>query len=207
MKKFISLVLMAVLMFSFAACNNNSETKEDSSNTTEQSTVELNAEELKYNWTDGVLTFSNGKQIALPCTVSQFAETSGLKIENFDVVGNDKLEPDESKDINLVGNDMCIGVECENLTTENINLMDATVVEYSFNNTRGGNVKIKFANTLTMGVYKADVEEALGEPNDTAGENTLYFYKGKNDKGKKIELRISFNSDNIVNSVAFKIDD
>lgn len=206
MKKFISLVLVAILVFSFAACNNDSE--DDSTTTTnEQSTLELNIEELKYNWTDGILTFANGKQITVPCTISQFVEASGLEIQNGDIIANLSLEPDESKDIYLVSDDTYIGIECENLTTENVNIMDATIVEYIFNNTKEGNRNIKFANTLTVGVGRADVEEALGVPKGATAEDVLYVYSGRNDKRDKVELRITFNSDNIVNSVAFKIDD
>lgn len=206
MKKFISLVLVAILVFSFAACNNDSE--DDSTTTTnEQSTLELNIEELKYNWTDGILTFANGKQITVPCTISQFVEASGLEIQNGDIIANLSLEPDESKDIYLVSDDTYIGIECENLTTENVNIMDATIVEYIFNNTKEGNRNIKFANTLTAGVGRADVEEALGVPKGATAEDVLYVYSGRNDKRDKVELRITFNSDNVVNSVAFKIDD
>lgn len=205
MKKIISLILVAVLLFSFAACK-NSKSDENNTTTTEQSTVELDVEQLKYNWTDGVLNFENGKEITLPCTVSQIVEVSGFQIQNLDIVSNGGLDPDESKDIYLVGKDICICIECENLTDENVNLMDATVVEYSFNNTRDGNKNIKFANTLTIGVGKADVEKALGEPKKTASD-TLYIYSGRNDKRQKVELRINFNSENLVNSVAFEIEE
>ncbi len=206
MKKIISLILVAVLLFAFTACN-NSKPDEKTTATTEQSTVKLDIEQLKYNWTDGVLTFANGKQITLPCTVSQFVEASGLQIQNFDIVNNNGLDPDVSKDIYLVNKDTYICVECENFTTENISIMDATVIEYSFNNTRSGNRNVNFANTLTMGVGRADVEEALGIPKGANEENVFYSYKGRNDKGDKVELRVNFNSDDIVNSVAFEIDD
>lgn len=205
MKKLISLVMVAVLVFSFAACNNDS--NDDTTTTTEPSTLELNIEELKYNWTDGILTFANGKQITVPCTVSQFVGASGLEIQNADRITNIVLEPDDSKDIYLSSDDTYIGIECENLTTENVNIMDATVVEYSFNNTKEGNRSIKFANTLTAGVGRADVEEALGVPKGATAEDVLYVYSGRNNKRDKVELRITFNSDNIVNSVAFEIDD
>lgn len=206
MKKFISLILVAVLAFSFAACNNNS--KDDTTTTTiEQSTLELNIEELKYNWTDGVLTFENGKQITVPCTVSQFVEASGLKIANESLIAAKPLKPDESKDIYLGNETISICVECENNTTEDINLADATISEYSFNRTIEGNQTVKFANTLTVGVGRADVEEALGIPKGATAEDVLYVYSGRNNKRDKVELRITFNSDNIVNSVAFEIDD
>lgn len=205
MKKIISFVLVAVLLFSFVSCN-NSDPKKNTTTTTEQSTVELNIEELKYNWTDGVLTFENGNQIKLPCTVEQIVEVSDLQIGNFDIVSNGGLEPGESKNIYLVKEDISISIECENLTTENVSLMEATVVEYSFNNTHSGNRSVNFANTLAMGVGRADVEEALGIPEGANSEKVLYTYEGRNEDGDKIKLRISFNSGNIVNSVAFEIE-
>lgn len=205
MKKLVSLILVVILVFSFAACNNDS--NDDSATTTEPSTLELNIEELKYNWTDGILTFANGKQITVPCTISEIVEASGLVIQNGEKIANTVLEPDESKDIYLIGENITIGIECENTTTENVKLFDATVVEYIFNNTKEGNRSIKFANTLTMGVSRADVETALGVPKGATEEDVLYVYSGRNHKREKVKLRITFNSDDIVNSVAFEIDD
>lgn len=205
MKKFISLVLAAVLVFSFSACNNDSE--DDSSTTTEPTTLELNIEELKYNWTEGVLTFVNGNQITVPSTVNQFLETSELVFGNADLMANVVLKPGESKNVYFSGTDIYVNIKCKNLTDEDAKLIDTTIIEYSFNNTQKGNKNIKFANTLTVGASRADVEEALGIPDGAAAEDVLYVYSGRNNKREKIELRITFNSDNIVNSVAFKIDD
>lgn len=204
MKKFISLILVAVLVFSFAACNNDS--KDDTTTTTEPSTLELNIEELKYNWTDGVLTFENGKQVTVPNTVSQFLESSELVFGNADLMSNVVLKPGESKTVYFSGADMYVNIKCKNLTDEDAKLIDTTIIEYSFNNTQKGNQKIKFANTLTVGVGRADVEEALGIPKGATEEDNLYVYSGRNKKREKVELRIAFNSNNIVNSVAFKID-
>lgn len=205
MKKFISLVLVAVLAFSFAACNNGS--KDDSTSTTEPSTLELNIEELKYNWTDGILTFENGKQVTVPNTVNQFLESSGLVFGNYDIMANVILKPGETKTVYFSGTEMYVNIKCKNLTDEDAKLIDTTIIQYSFNNTQKGNKNIKFANTLTVGTGRADVEEALGIPEGATAEDTLYIYKGKNNKSDKVELRISFNSDDIVNSVAFKIEE
>lgn len=203
MKKIISLIMVAVLLFSFAACNN----KGDDSTTTKptQSTLPLDVEQLKYNWTSGVLLFTNEKQITLPCTVAQFSEASGLSIPGIDINAQ-TLAPGTSKSFYVVAENARISITCKNTTTEDVKIIDATIYEYSFNNTNQGNMNIKFANTLTVGVGKSDVVEALGEPQKAAGDDTLYFYNGRNSKRQKIELRISFNSDDIVNSVAFEID-
>lgn len=204
MKKFISIVLVAVLLFSFAACNNASK---DDSATTEPSTLELNIEELKYNWTDGVLTFEDGKQVTVPNTVNQFLESSGLVFGNYNMMAEAILKPDESETIYFSGTDMYLNIKCKNLTDEDVKLIDSTIIEYSFNNTQKGNKNIKFANTLTVGVGRADVEEALGVPEGATEKDTLYVYSGRNKKRDKVELRIAFNSYNIVNSVAFKIEE
>lgn len=210
MKKIISLILVAVFALSFASCNkSDTDSKESASNTpaSEPSTLELNADELKSNWKDGVLTFANGKQVTLPCTLKQLIEASGLEVQNANLIGDVIIEPDESEDFYLVGDDTYMHIECENRTKEHLNYMDTTVVEYSFNNTKSGNRNIKFANTLTVGVGRADVEEALGIPKDATSNSVYYSYKGRNGKREKVELRINFNSDNIVNSVAFEIED
>lgn len=212
MKKIISLILVAVLAVSFASCNNSdsdTDSKESTSNTSapEQSTLELNVKELKSNWKDGVLTFANGNQVTLPCTLKQLVEASGLEVQNANIIGDVIIEPDDSEDFYLVGDDTYIHIECENRTREHLNYMDTTVVEYSFNNTKSGNQNIKFANTLTVGVGRADVEEALGIPKGSTSKSVYYSYKGRNSNREKVELRINFNSDNIVNSVAFEIDD
>lgn len=203
MKKIISLIMVAVLLFSFAACKNDGE--DDTKNPT-QSTLPLDVEQLKHNWTSGILVFANEKQITLPCTVAQFVEASGLSIHSVDIY-TQTLSPGTSESLYVADENSRIIITCKNPTTEDVKYSDATIYEYSFNNTNPGNMNIKFANTLTVGVGKANVVEALGEPEKISGNNTLYFYNGKNDKKQDVELRINFNSDDIVNSVAFQIED
>lgn len=202
MKKIISLALTLVLLFSFAACNNGDE---KNTNNSEQSTLPLDVEQLKYNWTSGILLFSDDKQITIPCTVAEFLEASGLDVNVIDI-NNQTLASGKSKTFFVLNEEVRVSVTCKNSSKEDIKIADATICEYSFNNTNEGNKNIKFANTLTVGTGKTAVIEALGEPKKTAGNETLYYYIGKNDKGQDVELRINFNSDNIVNSVAFKIE-
>ncbi|MBR5190464.1 MAG: hypothetical protein IKW34_00340, partial [Clostridia bacterium] len=104
-----------------------------------------------------------------------------------------------------VNDDTSIDVKCKNKTKEPINILDSTVVKYSFNNTNAGNKEVFFAESLTVGVSRDAIVDALGEPKNTAGEDSLYFYTGKNTKGKNIELRVGFNADNIVNSVSYEV--
>lgn len=199
MKKIISIILIATMLFSFAACN------KDKGSSTPQETVSLNVEVLKNDWQNGEIII-NDKTVKLPCKVSELVEQSGLKIGNADIIINKVLKSKESTSFNLVGDGVVIRIKAVNKTSEDgLNCMDATVVQYSFNNTNPGNKQVKFAGTLTAGVTRAAVEEALGVPEDQTSDDTLYYFNGKNEKGKKVELIISFNSDDIVNSVSYEV--
>lgn len=201
MKKIIALLLIVVMAFSITACVD----KDKNDGKSQQSTVKLDAEKLKSNWKSGEVTFADGKKATIPCTPKELAEKSGLTIRNYDVISNKTLAPGESMSINIVNDNTSIDVKCENKTKESVNVMDSTVVKYSFNNTKSGNKEVFFAESLTVGVTREAIVDALGEPNSTAGEDSLYFYTGKNSKGKKIELRVGFNANNIVNSVSYEV--
>ncbi len=201
MKKIIALLLIVVIAFSITACTDKN--KDD--NVTQQTTIKLDAEKLKANWKSGEITFADGKKATIPCTPKELAEKSGLTIRNYDAISIKTLAPGESLTINIVNDNTSIDVKCENKTKETVNVLDSTVVKYSFNNTKAGNKEVFFADSLTVGVTRNAVVDALGEPKSTAGEDTLYFYTGKNSKGKRIELRVGFNANNIVNSVSYEV--
>lgn len=201
MKKIIALLLIVVIAFSITACTDKN--KDD--NKSQQTTIKLDAEKLKSNWKSGEITFADGKKATIPCTPKELAEKSGLTIRNYDAISIKTLAPGESTSINIVNDNTSIDVKCENKTKETVNVLDSTVVKYSFNNTKTGNKEVFFAESLTVGVTRDAIVDALGEPSSTAGEDTLYFYTGKNTKGRKIELRVGFNADNIVNSVSYEV--
>lgn len=201
MKKIIALLLIVVIAFSITACTDKN--KDD--NVTQQTTIKLDAEKLKANWKSGEITFADGKKATIPCTPKELAEKSGLTIRNYDAISIKTLAPGESLTINIVNDNTSIDVKCENKTKETVNVLDSTVVKYSFNNTKAGNKEVFFADSLTVGVTRDAIVDALGEPKSTAGEDTLYFYTGKNSKGKRIELRVGFNANNIVNSVSYEV--
>ena len=201
MKKIIALLLIVVIAFSITACTDKN--KDD--NVTQQTTIKLDAEKLKANWKSGEITFADGKKATIPCTPKELAEKSGLTIRNYDAISIKTLAPGESTSINIVNDNTSIDVKCENKTKETVNVLDSTVVKYSFNNTKSGNKEVFFAESLTVGVTRDAIVDALGKPNSTAGEDTLYFYTGKNSKGKRIELRVGFNANNIVNSVSYEV--
>lgn len=200
MKKIISIMLVLVMLLTFVACNEDKEVP-----STPQETVSLNAETLKADWQNGELFLPNGKTVKLPCKVSEFIEQSGLKIGNQDVLANKVLAPEESITLNVSGEGVNFKIKARNTTREEIGCMDATVIQYNFNNTNTANRQIKFASTLSPGVTRAAVEEALGVPKGQKSEDTLYYYKGKNSDKRNVKLIVSFNSDDIVNSVSYEI--
>lgn len=197
MKKIISLLLVLVIAISITACNN--------SNDNNGETLRLDVKELKKTWQEGELVFANKESVTLPCSIDEIVEKSGLSVQNADLI-NKVLLPNESYTVNLVGDETYISIKCKNTTKEDLNYADSTVIGYTITNMKTGNRAIKFAGTLTAGVVRDDVEKALKLPENTTNEDVMYTYKGKNSANKDVELRVTFNSDDIVNSVAFKVD-
>ncbi len=200
MKKVLALILVALMVFSFAACNKDK--GEDVGNNPTQAPV--NKEELKKGWQEGVLTFENGNTVSLPCSIDEIINASGLSIPSLETVKDAVLEPGTKKLLNLVGSDTTISLKCENKTQGSIKVAEATIVGYSFNRTKDGNSKLKFANTLTVNAKRAEVEEVLGV-DEKAAERSFSKYEGKNGNNQKVEMRVSYDSNNLVNSVAFEI--
>lgn len=197
MKKVVALLLVAVMVFSFAACNKD---KGDETPTA----APIDKEELKQGWQEGVLTFANGKSVTLPCTIDEIVKASELSIPSLDTMKNTTLEPGAKKTLNLVNTDTYISLKCENTTKEAIKVEEATVIGYTINRTKEGNAKVKFANTLTVNASKADVEEVLGA-DETAEKKGFSKYQGTNSKKEKVEMRVTYDSNSLVNSVAFEI--
>ncbi len=197
MKKIIALLLVLVIAFSITACDGSG------NGTTEPPTI--NNEELKENWKAGEVVFANGKTATIPCTVKDLKETSELEVYNSANIVGITLKPDEFQTIYLVNDNTRVEIKCKNTTDSDVNIMDSTVVEYSFNSVKPGNRKIKFAGGLTTGVTQADVETALGIPEGDTTEHGVYIYKGRNKSNKKIELRVAFNSSSVVTSVVYEV--
>ena len=196
MKKVIALLLVAVMVLSFAACNKD---KDEG-----PTAAPIDKEELKQGWQEGVITFANGKSVTLPCTIDEIVKASELSIPSLDTMKNTTLEPGAKKSLNLVNADTLISLKCENTTKEAIKVEEATVIGYTINRTKEGNAKVKFANTLTVNAGKADVEEVLGV-DETAEKKGFSKYQGTNAKKEKVEMRVTYDSNNLVNSVAFEI--
>ncbi len=198
MKKVISLLLVFVIAMSFAACSGSND-----HTTTEPPTI--NAEELKKNWKQGELVFANAKKVAIPCDVNEIVEASELELYNSSNIEKITLAPEEHQTIYLVNDNTRIEIKCKNTTDADVNIMESTVVKYNLTNLKPGNRKIKFAGGLTANVVRSDVETALGIPDGANSDSPIYIYSGRNNKNKKVELRIAFNSNNGVNSVAYEI--
>ena len=199
MKKVLAIMLAVLMVFSFAACNKD---KDDASN--KPSEAPVNKEELKKGWQEGVLTFANGKDISLPCTIDEIVQVSELSIPSLETMKNTELKPGQKKTLNLTGGEISVSIKCENTTDAPIKVAEATVIGYTFNRTRAENVKIKFANTLTVNAKKADVEDVLGV-DERAADKGFSEYKGTNQKKQDVEMRVTYDSYGLVNSVAFEI--
>lgn len=165
----------------------------------------IDVEQLKENWQIGELVFANEKSVELPCTVTEMVNASELGIYNEKNIKVLTLKSGESKTIYLTNDSTRLEITCKNKGKEDVNIMDSTVIGYNLTNVSSGNRKIKFAGTLTPGVTRADVEKALELPENAKNTDTLYYYNDKNEKNKNVELIVSFNSDNIVNSVSFSV--
>lgn len=203
MKKIISIMLVAILLFSFAACNKKGTMSEDTEALKE--TVKVDVEALKSDWKNGELVI-NDVSIEMPCKVSELIEKTGLEISNQAILGEKVLNAGETLSLNIVGEDIYFKVMVRNNTKEDgLNYMDATVIKYDFTNSNMGNRQIKLAGTLSPGASREDVEKALGIPKGKTSEDTLYSYEGKNSQNRKVELNVSFNSFDVANSVSFEI--
>lgn len=197
MKKVISIILIAVMLISFAACNKKP--------TSQGETLPLDIEALKADWKKGTLVFPGDKTVNLPCTLSEFVENSGVKINKEKDFEGKMLAPDESMTFYVSVEGASIKITVKNITKESISYMDANVSKYSYNNSNEANREIKFASTLSPGVSRSDVEKALEIPENRTSEDVLYIYEGRNTKNKKVELIVAFNSDDVVNSVSYEI--
>ncbi len=184
------------MVFSFAACNKD---KDEG-----PTAAPIDKEVLKQGWQEGVLTFANGKSVTLPCSIAEIVEASELSIPSLATMKNATLEPGAKKSLNLVNSDTSISLKCENTTEETIKVEEATVIGYTINRTQEGNAKVKFANTLTVNAGKADVEEVLGT-DETAEKKGFSKYQGENSKKNKVEMRVTYDSNSLVNSVSFEI--
>lgn len=186
------------MVFSFAACN------KDEQLDGLPSQAPIDKEELKQGWQEGVLTFANGKSVTLPCTIDEIIAASELSVPSLDNMKGETLKAGAQKSLNLVNSDTLISIKCKNTTKEDIKIEEATVIGYTINRTKDGNAKVKFANSLTVNAGRVDVEDVLGA-DDQAEEKGFSKYQGTNSKKKKVEMRVTYDSNNLVNAVSFEI--
>ena len=206
MKKFIAILLVLVIgLFAFTACNKDDDTA--SGDYGDYKPVEkFDGDKLKETWTSGEITFANKNKILLPCTIDEFIEASELRIPDESVYANKQLKSGESINITLVGEETQLKVSCENLGNSECGYRDATVVGFDFFNSANGNRAITVAAGLTVGITRAEVEEALGIPEGKTSEDRLYTYKVELENKEAIRMSVSFNSSGVVNSISYDLD-
>ena len=200
MKKIFACVLALLMLVSFCACESNEEPQG-----TTIKPVELDEELLRSDWKDGIIYFENGGTVDLPCTMDEIVETSGLKITDIEGAKRKVLQPGETVNFNLAGEGVQMRLTFKNKTEEPLTADQATIVGYSYTNVNKNNVGIKFAKTLTVNVRRTDIEEALGLPDGATSEDVSYTYVGRDSEKKRVELRVNFNTSDLVNSVYFYV--
>ena len=206
MKKVIAILLVLVIaLFSFAACSKD-KSKEDEAQNNYKPMEEFNEDKLKETWTAGEITFPNGSKITLPCTVGEFLNKSGLKTPAASQFENKSIRAGETFSLNLIGDDVQVKISCQNRGKEDSNYLDTTVTSFNFFNGKPGNRQITVAAGLTVGITREDVEAALGIPEGKTSEDTMYTYKAEIGEKQRIRLNVSFNSDDIVNSISYRLD-
>lgn len=198
MKKLISIILVAVMLLSFAACG-----KEEKTPPVE--TLPLDTETLKADWKNGTLVFPDDKTVTFPCTLGEFLKNSGAKINGTQVTEDKMLESDESLSLYVSAEGANFKITIKNTTDEAISCSNAYVSKYSYNNTNEANRQIKFVGTLSPGCSRSDVEKALEIPENRTSEDEFYIYEGRNSKNKKVKLNVAFNNEGVVNSVSYEI--
>ena len=200
MKKIFACVLALLMLLSFCACG-----PDEQSEGTTIKPVELDEELLRSDWKDGIIYFENGGTVDLPCTMDEIVETSGLKITDIEGAKRKVLQPDETVYFNLAGDGVQMKLTFKNKTDEPLTADQATIVGYSFSNVNKNNVTIKFVKTLTVNVRRTDIEDALGLPDNATSEDTYYTYVGRDSEKRRVELRVNFNTSDLVNSVYFHV--
>ena len=205
MKKIIAILLVLVIsLFSFAACNKDGQSNDEQN--TYKPMEEFNEDKLKETWTAGEITFPNGNKITIPCTVGEFIETSGLKTGAASVFENKTIQPNETFSLTLVNENVQVKISCQNKEKDGANYLDTTVTSFNFFYGQQGNRQITVAAGLTVGVSREEVEAALGIPEGKTSEDSMYTYKAEIGDKQRIRLNVSFNSDDIVNSISYKLD-
>lgn len=206
MKKFIAILLVLVIaLFSFAACNKD-DSNEDETQNQYKPMEEFNEEKLKETWSAGEITFPNGNKITIPCTVGEFIEKSGLNTSAASQYENKSIKARETFSLTLNGDDVQVKITCKNTGSDDVKYLDATVISFNFFNGTAGNKQITVAAGLTVGITREEVESALGIPEGKTSEDRMYTYKAELEGKQRIRLNVSFNSDDVVNAISYKLD-
>ncbi len=197
MKKIIAVLLVAVMLLSFASCKKE-ETPEPVTG------VPFDKETLAISWQDGALLFPNDVVVYMPSNVKDIMTKSGFTIPSLNDMKDRTLAPGEEKDLRLVNGAVSLTITCKNTAKEDADILQCSVVGYNIRKSDDPNHMIRFAGTLTIDAERAAVEEVIGIDPDSE-ENGVQYYKTKNSRNRNVEIRIKYNSDNLINSIAFEI--
>ncbi len=193
MKKIFAVVLALSILFCFTACNNTSTDYLDE-------TVSIDVEALKADWQQGKITFANGNSVILPCEVTEFTEKSTLVYYDNEQYENLVIKPDEVFGLSCADNNTMIDIKVTPVKADYVALQYTKVISVTIKDIKEGNRDIKFANSLTTGALRADVEKALGIPEGATTEDSTYTYT--NDR---VILTVTFNEKNVVNEITYSV--
>ncbi len=206
MKKIIAILLALVIgLFALTACNKDDGDVSNGDYGDFKPVEKFDEDKLKETWSVGEITFANKNKVTLPCSVKDFIEKSGLTVGNKATYETMVIQSGKTYSIQLIAENTQIKIECKNLDSADTGYLDGTVVGFSFFNSEAGNRQITVAAGLTVGVTRADVESALGIPEDKTSEDVMYTYKEKISDEQTIRLNISFNSSDVVNSIVYNV--
>lgn len=117
-----------------------------------------NDKSVSYKWTDGVIIV-NGKEVKLPCTVKEFINITGLKLDDY----YEKLElySKDDEDIDVI--DGALSLYLINDSEEDINVLDATVAGFAYQVCEG-TPDVVLKSRIKLGMSSNEIKVLLGEP-------------------------------------------
>ena len=121
MKKIIAILLVIVIvLFSFAACNKK-DSNDPNADNPYKPVEEFNEDKLKETWSQGEITFPNGNKLTIPCTVGEFIEKSGMKTGAASLYENKAIKAKEKINLILNGDDAQVKITCQNKGEDDAN--------------------------------------------------------------------------------------
>lgn len=142
--------------------------------------------QVKYN--SSVNLTINGKEISLPCKLSDFLDATGLGISEYEV---SSVSADGYETIMIEDNGIVLWTSVENLSNQEISIYDGIVTGIEIEEDEGVETssKVIIGSGLKLGMTYDEVVEELGKP-------SYDFYKDAGelsyDKDESIEVYVYF---------------